>query len=64
MYGKFGMASAICSMIVASACVAQRPYKHEIHQKYDVFRNIISKALEHLQKAFWNDFAEFASSRV
>ena len=24
----------------------------DIHQKYDVFRNIISKALEHLQKAF------------
>ena len=34
----------------------------DIHQKYDVFRNIISKALEHLQKAFRNDFAEFASS--
>ena len=33
----------------------------DIHQKYDVFRNIISKALEHLQKAFRNDFAEFAS---
>ena len=29
MYGKFGMASAICSMIVTGACVAQRPYKHE-----------------------------------
>ena len=38
--------------------------KNDIHQKYDVFRNIISKALEHLQKAFWNDFAEFTSSWV
>ena len=36
----------------------------DIHQKYDVFRNIIFKALEHLQKAFWNDFAEFASRWV
>ena len=34
----------------------------DIHQKYDAFRNITSKALEHLQKAFRNDFAEFASS--
>ena len=35
-----------------------------IRQKYDFFRNIIFKALEQLQKAFWNDFAEFASSWV
>ena len=35
-----------------------------IHQKYDVFKNIIVKALEHFQKAFWNDLSEFASSWV
>ena len=36
----------------------------DIRQKYDVFRNIIFKALEQLQKAFWNDFAVCASSWV
>ena len=35
-----------------------------IHQKYDVSKNthVIVKALEHLQKAFWNDLSEFACS--
>ena len=28
MYGKFGKASAICSVIETSACMAQRPNKH------------------------------------
>ena len=32
----------------------------EIHQKYDVFKTIFY-ALEHLQKEFCNDLAEFAS---
>ena len=36
----------------------------DIHQKYDVFKNIMFEALEQLQKAFYNnknDLAEFTS---
>ena len=33
----------------------------EIHKKYDAFKSKIYKVLEHLQKTFWNDPAEFAS---
>ena len=36
----------------------------DIHQKHEVFENIIFKALEHLSKAFSNDLAEFPSRRV
>ena len=32
-----------------------------IHKKYGVFKNIILKALEHLQKAFSNHLSEFPS---
>ena len=34
---------------------------NDIHQKHEVFENIIFKALEHLRKAFSNDLAEFPS---
>ena len=33
----------------------------DFHQKQEVFKTIIFKALEHLRKAFSNDLAEFPS---
>ena len=37
---------------------------YDIHQKHEVFKNIIFTALEHLRKAFSNDLAEFPSRWV
>ena len=56
MYGKFGMASVICSVLEISACMAQRPYKYwKSSLKFDEkeIDRFYSKLLWQPVPAFW-----------